>query len=158
MEVVITYVDEISSTICKIVAAASNSYKATETEMTRIFFDKNLLSMSTLRQRHDIAWCLQQDVLFCSFLRSQSERLIETRITASFNVGNLSVGLVYPNTLLQIKQINLKRTFSLHEGQDCSQRSHELRQCSIEFVCLSGAFISFTTVQRRRFLTDIFLL
>ena len=55
MEVVITYEDEISSTICKIVAAASNSYKATETEMTRIFFDKNLLSRSMLRQRHDIA-------------------------------------------------------------------------------------------------------
>ena len=86
---------------------------------------------------HDITCCLQQEVHFSGFLRrSQSERLIATRITASFNVGNLSVGLVYPNIFWQIKQISLKRAFSLHKKQDCSQRSGELRQCSIEFVCL----------------------
>ena len=129
-----------------IVATASNSYKASETEMSRIFFAKNLVSMSMLCE-HDITCCLQQEVHFSGFLRrSQSERLIATRITASFNVGNLSVGLVYPNIFWQIKQISLKRAFSLYEEQDCSQRSGELRQCSIEFVCLLGTFILFINV------------
>lgn len=113
--------------------------------------------MLKLCQQHYIAWYLQQDVLLCGFLRSQSERLIETRITASFNIGNLSVGLFYPNIYWQIKQTNLKMAFSLHEEQDCSQRSRELRQCSIEFVCLLGTFILPINVYRGRFLTHIFL-